>query len=237
MRVLFLLIVVSLVSGCAAHYQAKPGGMDFVYWNEGVGRAVENVGGADAGSFQQLKKGEYAKDKNHVYWRGTIISNAEPVTFELLVGRYAKDSKHVYLDQNVVEGADPETFQKLPGKEIWGQDKNDFYYGNEALHVSDPGSFIILNDGWAKDSHFYYYYAYGYIHVSRKVDCDYASMKILNDFWAKDARRAYYGMKPVEVLDLVSFHTVGEFEGKDKYRRYEDPGVERVKREMSAPAK
>ena len=218
-----------LLSGCAAHYESKQGEVAFVHWNEGVGRDVQNVKGADTASFQQLKKGDYAKDKNRVYWWGSIITNADPATFELMAGRYAKDGKYVYLDQNIVEGADPATFQKLTGKEIWGRDKNDFYYGNEALHVSDLGSFVILNDGWARDRRYYYYYAYGYIHESRKVDCDYASMKVLNDFWAKDARRAYYENKPIEVLDLASFHTVSEFEAKDKFRRYEDPDLERVK--------
>jgi hypothetical protein len=236
MRVLFLLPVLCLISGCAVHYQAEQGQVAFIYYNVGVGRAVKNVAGADTSSFQQLKNGEYARDKNHVYWRGEIISNAEPASFELLAGRYAKDSEHVYLDLNVVEGADPKTFQKLPGKEIWGRDGNDFYYGQEALHVSDPGSFMILNDGWAKDQHCYYYYAYGYLNVSRKVECDYASMKILNHRWAKDSRRAYYGIKPVEVQDLVSFHAVGEADAKDKFRRYEDPDMERLKRDRAATA-
>lgn len=237
MKIIFFLIAASLLSGCAAHYQSEAGRVDFVYWNEGNGRSVEHVERADAGSFQPLKKGEYAKDEKHVYWRGSIISNAEPASFELLPGRYARDHQHVYLDQNIVEGADPMTFQKLPGKEIWGRDKNDFYYGNEGLHVSDLGSFNILNDGWAKDRRFYYYYAYGYIHVSRKVECDYASMKILNNYWAKDARRAYYEITPIEPVDLASFRAAGEFDAKDNYKRYDFLELQRMKREMAAPTK
>jgi len=219
-----LCAVALLLSGCAQGYKNEHGQWAFVFWNEGNGRQVESVKQAEAASFEQLKPWEYARDKNHVYWRGDIIASADPRTFEHVAGRYTKDNQHVFIDQRIVKDADPATFQKVHGEEILGRDKNDFYYGDEPFHVLDAASFEMINDGWAKDSRAYY--AYGYAHYIRRADCDYMSMKILNGSWAKDKNRAYYQGIPIEGVDVNSFRVTGEFSAIDNHRAYDGPGIQ-----------
>ncbi len=214
------------ICGCAPGYKKEQGQWAFIYWNEGNGRSVALVKEADAASFEQIKPPEYARDKNHVYWRGDIIASADPLTFEPVAGRYTKDNQHVFIDQRIVEGANPATFQKVRGEEILGRDKNDFYYGNEPFHVADMASFKIINDGWAKDDQAYY--AYGHFHYTRRTDCDHASMKILNGYWARDKNRAYYQGIPIEGVDVDSFRATGEFSARDNRRTYQGPELEKI---------
>lgn len=226
-------VLMLVLCGCAGRYRTEHGQWVFVWWNEGTGRTAKYVEGVDPETFQKLSPAIYAKDKNHVYLRGEVIPAADPASFEHLVGRYARDSHRVFLDTKVVSGADSATFHKLRGQEILGRDKNDFYYGDSPFHVIDLASFKVINDGWAKDSSAYY--AYGYFHYIRRVNCDYASMNILNGSWAKDRNRAYYQGLPIEGVDLPSFHACDDLVAKDKNRTYRDPEFERIQQNRNAP--
>lgn len=76
----------------------------------------------------------YAKDKNNVYAKGSIIENADQQTFEVLIlSRYAKDKNHVYcVADNTyyakVLDADPKTFKRTNnGNQIIYGDKDNVY--------------------------------------------------------------------------------------------------------------
>lgn len=52
----------------------------------------------------------YARDKYQVYYKDSIIRNADPQTFKLLEARFSRDKEHVFDEHKLVEGADPKTF-------------------------------------------------------------------------------------------------------------------------------
>ena len=71
---------------------------------------------ADINSFEPLSD-FFAKDKNHVYWRGFVIPQADPKTVELIKDentnnwskRYIKDKNHVFYETDIAKGANPKT--------------------------------------------------------------------------------------------------------------------------------
>ncbi len=129
--------------------------------------------GADKESFQVLSY-DYAKDKNNVYYRGAIIENADPLTFESLdpyFAYYSQDKQYVYYQGKVVKGADSATFEDL-NLEL-SRDKNNVYYHDKIIENADTTTFEILNvaikkksggepsiirvSGYAKDKNNVYY--------------------------------------------------------------------------------
>ncbi|HTX87320.1 MAG TPA: DKNYY domain-containing protein [Candidatus Nanoarchaeia archaeon] len=63
-----------------------------------------NVLGADAITFETISSktpsvtsNQYAKDKNHVYYAGLVITGADPSTFKILNSNYSEDKNNVYL--------------------------------------------------------------------------------------------------------------------------------------------
>jgi hypothetical protein len=57
----------------------------------------------------------YAIDKNHVYFQGDVIPEADVQTFKLVCSdapyqEYGIDKNYVYYDWNIIEGADTKTF-------------------------------------------------------------------------------------------------------------------------------
>lgn len=71
----------------------------------------------------------YARDKNHVYYEGEIIQEADVNSFEVVGFRYAKDNKHVYYEKHIVPGAQPKSFYlkdditPTDGKNVYHQGK------------------------------------------------------------------------------------------------------------------
>lgn len=53
---------------------------------------------------------EYTHDKNHVYYQGHPLPNANVANFQLIRWGYSKDDKHVYYQEAIVTGANPQTF-------------------------------------------------------------------------------------------------------------------------------
>lgn len=70
----------------------------------------------DAESFEVLKY-PYCKDKNHVYYKDKIITDADLETFEVLSLKFAKDKNLVYDEGEVLPDYTPEEFKK----DDWGR--------------------------------------------------------------------------------------------------------------------
>jgi hypothetical protein len=206
-----------LLTGCQS-YKIENGKWSFVQWNEGEGRSVREVQGADQSSFVPIND-EYAKDNKHVFLETQVIQGADPKAFVHLGEHYGKDKQKVFFNGKEIIGADPNTFQNTHGS--WSKDVNDFYYGEHPLKVLDLTSFTHINDGWgwgggwAKDK-LAYYVAGAYI---GKVDCDYSTMKIFNGY-AVDKNRGYWEGIPIEGVDVNTFQEVSEVSAKDRYRDY-----------------
>jgi hypothetical protein len=216
MKNIFSILALLLLTGCQG-YKIENGKWSLIQHNEGVGRMVTPVAGADQNSFKPLNA-EYAKDSKQVFWETVIIKGADPNSFVCLGQLYAKDNERVFWREREIIGAAPASFQIVDGANLWSRDKQDFYFGEHPLQVIDVASFKIINNGWAKDDKAYY--AVPQFSKVGKFDCDYATMKILSDHYAVDKNRAYYGCKPIEGVDVETFRVTDTITAKDKYRKY-----------------
>jgi len=109
---------------------------------------------------------KYAKDVAYVYFDNKIVSAADVKTFAVIgqsgsvfnAGRsYAKDKKRVYVDGEILASADPNTFMFIKTKtgELtnFAKDKKYVYSSSigEIVQGADPGSFLVVNEFYAKD--------------------------------------------------------------------------------------
>jgi hypothetical protein len=216
MKTTALFIALLLLTGCQG-YKVENGSWSLIRYNEGVGRMVTKIEGANQNSFQPIDK-EYAKDNEHVYQDADLIKGADPSAFVVLGSHYSKDGTRVFWYEREIVGADPASFKIVDGANLWSKDKNDYYFADHALHVVDVGSFKIINGGWAKDSQAYY--ATPQFSAKGKVDCDYASMRILSELYAVDKKRAYYGLTPIPGVDVKTFRVTGTITARDAYKKY-----------------
>jgi len=215
-----LFLVGALSAGCSGGYKNENGKWAWVSWDEAIGRRVQFVDGADAGTFRVLSDPQYATDKAFVYYKNLKVGNADPATFRKLAGCYWCDTTRVFFVKSEIPGADPATFRPLP-KSPWACDKNDVYTGTIALHVQDISTFTLLQGVWAKDAKAYY--ANGGILAYKTVPCDYSSFVVLNGSYARDKDRGYWQGMPVEGSDGSSFQAVTEFSAKDRNHEYRGP--------------
>lgn len=120
---------------------------NYVYLTKSFGGTpmVETITNSDPDTFEVLEKTGFAKDKNHVYYSGSIIQNADPATFEFIGDRYTKDENNIFfsynIESNIVEGADRDTFEEYPEKSEYAKDINYVYYLGEILEGEDPATF------------------------------------------------------------------------------------------------
>lgn len=107
---------------------------------------------ADITTFILIDKHDYAKDKNYVYYKGTILENADPKTFIRLttdrtrVNRndyhivsygYCKDKNNVFFNNKIIEEADSESFQERAYG--YAEDKNYIYYRGKIYKKRSEG--------------------------------------------------------------------------------------------------
>jgi hypothetical protein len=215
MEKIFPVFILILLTGCQSYnYKVENGKWSFLQWDEGRGRTVSEVEGADQNSFVPIN-GLYAKDKNYVFLRGNFVDWADPNTFVYLGKDYGKDRQKVFFGGKELKGADPNTFQIIEYR--WSKDKNDAYYESQPMEAVDVASFKILHIGilndWAKDKSDYYFDA-------KKINCDYSTLKILNGSYAIDQNRAYFDGLPIEGVDVKTFRAISEVSAKDCYRDY-----------------
>ncbi len=122
-------------------------------WKQTTKLLINPIKWVDMSTFELYDR--YAKDKNHVYRDGEIISWADTKTFVSYDRNYAKDKNHIYCLWDIME-ADYDTFQVL--NEDYAKDKNHVYtYGN-ILEWADVETFQILNKYYAKDKNHVYTY-------------------------------------------------------------------------------
>jgi hypothetical protein len=149
-RTLMFAVCAVLASGCGASYRHEGGKIVYVTVNEGQGKVTQVVEGADEASFMQLDD-THAKDKTHVYVGATPIPGALPASYAILSPTYSKDAAHVYSDWTVIPDADAASFA-ISGNPNFGQDKNEIFSGTIGMRPCDRASFHWLRAGWAVDS-------------------------------------------------------------------------------------
>ena len=76
--------------------------------------------------------GEYAKDKNSVYYNEKRLSNSDPKTFKIISDNwedYSLDKNNVYYGSEIVIDADPKSFKKIDN--IWVDKSNTYERGRK----------------------------------------------------------------------------------------------------------
>lgn len=106
----------------------------------------------------------YGRDEEFVYFftgstdtrhalRLKVCSN--PKTFFALSDKYARDDIHVYYEHRVVKKANPATFTVL--KNHYACDDKHVYIGDRLIEA-DSKTFIVLQDGFAKDCNYLFHH-------------------------------------------------------------------------------
>ena len=169
------------------------------------------IDSADPTSFHLIASdGTYAADKEHVYWFGVVIPQADPETFRILSAPYAVDNTRAFA------GIVPFEVQALEQFEVIrvGGFNLPVVNRSKGMVVKDPKEAYV--SGWCRDGTAYYW---GW---SELEDADYESFQILNALHGKDSKSVYFRGRPIQGADAKSFNVVGpgDIRGQDKNFEY-----------------
>ena len=93
-----------------------------------INRKIE---GADAKTFEVFEDGEYAKDKNNVYYEENVLNEADPKSFKSLSkisSGLGKDKNKLYFFKDKVNNIDIKTLEIMADEFlIYLKDKNGVY--------------------------------------------------------------------------------------------------------------
>lgn len=194
-----ILIFVLLCCSCSSHYKIHDDRVEHISWNEGQGKVVKVVNGADPQSFQQLLP-HFGKDNQNVYWRASSVEGAEPKTFIALNNSYGRDSNHGVVNGKLLTDSNGSSFEYIGSN--WAKDSNNYFYMGEKLELCDYDSFYIIKSllsDRARDKDCLYY-------GNKKVPVrDPDSLEILPANYAKDKFYVYWGAAIIDGADPVTF--------------------------------
>lgn len=184
-----------------------------------INRKIE---GADAKTFEVFEDGEYAKDKNNVYYEENVLNEADPKSFKLLTKisyGLSKDKNNLYFWENKVNNIDVKTLEIMTDEfSIYLKDKNGVYIlfsynggvpvdldnvimSPKILKNVDKQTFQLIGGGYSKDKNSVYY-------IGKKIDGVVPqNFKVLKDYIFTDEKNVYlYGEKKEEIdLQTLKF--------------------------------
>ena len=137
---------------------------------------------ADIATFKIINF-NYAKDKNHVYLYGKILTNRDSQTFQLVTEKayqYTKDKNHVYYNDEIIDNANPASFVLLDYSTGYSKDDKYVFYERTMLPGADPATIQVLD----KQS---------------------SSYIVGADYYIKDAKQVYYKGEVIEGADAATF--------------------------------
>ncbi|MGL1885042.1 MAG: DKNYY domain-containing protein [Reichenbachiella sp.] len=174
---------------------------------------------ADATSFTPLES-DFAKDKDHIFFKEHIIDEEVDVPSFRVVDRLGFDKGHVYIPLEymaysfrdtlstsqkmfVLEGADPATFTETEDWD-WGKDAKNWFYGYKMIAV-DYESFTPVNDLFCKDDY--------QVYIRRSFDLlqskiDPKTFEVINERYVADEMYIY---------DFVEWHDGEEVNRLNKF--------------------
>jgi len=201
----YFFLITILLSGCSTGYVVNIDKVEFEHWNTGHGQQSFEVVGADAKTFEVLPA-YYAKDNNHVWYRGMFIKGVDTASFETLARGYAKDRNHAYLNGELIEGAKGASFKVL--KRYYAIDDTHLFLrvgiqkpikpcDIESIRVIDVKGLRALDDKC-------YYIGLKIVPIK-----DRATLKILPHLYAVDRYNVYHGDKIFKGADPSTFTMIG----------------------------
>lgn len=135
-----------------------PSDYHFSFNNNVVSCRWEPILEADIATFEVSNiANRYARDKNHAYICGHIISNMDPANFVVLNDNYTKDLQQVVWNgYEPLPDADPETFEVILLDSVfydgnYAKDKNNVYNVYSKLPNADPKTFTLVPATMDKD--------------------------------------------------------------------------------------
>ncbi len=87
----------------------------------------------------------YWTDNKKVYWRTSIIKNADIETFTVFNSIFAKDKKHCYLQSHALKGANPEIFTAL--NNCFAKDDTNAWTTGGCIKDIDVETFQVCDEG------------------------------------------------------------------------------------------
>ena len=227
-----LLVLLPLIfCSCTAHYKIDENHVEHISWNEGVGKVVTRIEGADPRTFEQLLP-YFGKDKSHVYWQGTVVKGADPSSFIAINNYYGVDANHGVITERIIQESDGSSFEYIGNN--WSRDSLSYFYMGNELDICDYESFEIIEDvlsDRAQDKECYY-------SKNNRVQVeDRASLVILPAGYAKDSNGVYWGHFVIQDADPATFEAkkTKRF-ARDSKACYVGPSILECKR-MSEEAK
>ena len=145
---------------------------------------------ADPESFVALGSG-FARDRTHVWFRGSEIAGVDAAAFVALPCEYGHDGVRLVHRDQVFEG-DARSFEVLgeSGHVPFARDRERVYcYGN-VLEGADAGSFAILGAGLEADRH-------GAWAQLERITVDRETLRVLDADYACDRERARFRGQPL----------------------------------------
>ncbi len=147
---------------------------------------------ADARSFEVLSE-DIAKDKNAVYFRGTIQKLVDKNSF-YVDNQIPKDRLHVYyIDQalgfQIIQGADPKTYEPVKDHINWARDKDHYFYSNDMIRA-DRKTFSFVNYYFLKDKDSVY--VSPNIGAFRAVAANVGKVEAINKYYMRIDNTIYY---------------------------------------------
>jgi hypothetical protein len=148
--------------------------------------------------------------KSHVYYRGDVLLDADPATFEKLDDSFTRDRSHVWLGSSQISD-DPASFQQIEGG---GAKTSTAAYCYDGRVISrDPAHFEILRFGgkgtilsFTKDSAAVYY-------MCRPIPgADAATFRRLDGYggYARDDQHVYWQRDAMSIADPHTFRVLND---------------------------
>jgi hypothetical protein len=155
---------------------------------------------------------DYARDKDHIFYRGIIVAGADPETFVFLDNIYTKDKAAAYSGATRLTSR-VEAFHRLPNG-LWATDGLNYFY--KETKFKGEGFEIIPNG---------YEYARTSTHVynrDKALVADAASFEVIaaSVGMTKDKNTVYYRDVPVKGADPSTITQVHGYLFKDKRAAY-----------------
>lgn len=228
LAVIALIACVPMLISCSK-YEEKGGRMYYSYWPNEAERIETEIVGYDGNSFKVLRgvfsmdallgfDNPFAKDRNHVYYRGKIMEGADPATFKPKNIFYSTDQNSIFYEHRFLSHASPASLRIL--KNYYALDSDSVYWRGLAIAGANPEAFKALGKSYARDDR------RGYLDGRPFEVENPAGFRVIDFLWGYDGRGYYFRGVKVEGADYATFEIV--YDGysssssyaKDKNRVY-----------------
>lgn len=170
----------------------------------------------------------YARDADHVFFRGKILADVDAKTFRDALATptsYYADSKSVIFDGRSLAGSDPESFVQLKSPDgeptTFFKDKNSVYWIGQKITGLQASTVKALSQSYLSDAAHVFY-------IQKQVaGADAASFVSLAEYesWGKDKNSLFYQEVAHPEIDITSFQILERGYIKDKSKVFYREGA------------